>query len=187
MFLVGHHAKVRDYPGVCAHTISYGDYADVRLGGRTIGEPEMFITAAAQHGVPCALIAGDDIVCDEVAKLVPGTVTAVVKRALSHTAAAIIPPVRAQRIIFESALRAVDLVRARDVAPIEFRPPFDFEVELRQPLSDDAREAIGRRFSEFAIIGDRTLAFSADDMQLAFRRAAICSFLAKTPEAVRHY
>ncbi len=187
VFLVGHHAKARDYPGIGAHTISYGDYADVRLNGRTVGEPEMFIVAAAQHGVPCALIAGDDVVCDEVAKLVPGVRTAVVKRALSHTGASIIPPRRAQRIIFDEARAAVESVRNRTIAPVEFDANFHFEVELRQPLSADARAAILERFSEFTIIGDRTLGFATDDMQLAFRRAAICSFLANTPAAVRYY
>jgi D-amino peptidase len=187
VFLVGHHAKVRDYPGIGAHTISYGDYADVRMNGRTIGEPEMFIIAAAQHGVPCALIAGDDVVCDEVSKLVPNVTTAVVKRALSHTAGAIIPPSRARTIIFDAARAAIERVRSAAVAPVEFESNFEFEVELRQPLSDEARAAIGERFSEFTILGDRTLTFAADDMQLAFRRAAICSFLANSPAAVRYY
>ncbi len=187
VFLVGHHAKVRDYPGIGAHTISYGDYADVRMNGRTIGEPEMFIIAAAQHGVPCGLIAGDDVVCDEVSKLVPNVATAVVKRALSHTAGAIIPPARARSIIFDAAREAVGQVRSEAVVPVEFDSNFEFEVELRKPLSDEARAAIDERFSEFAIVGDRTLAFATNDMQLAFRRAAICSFLANTPSAVRYY
>jgi D-amino peptidase len=187
MFLVGHHAKARDYPGIGAHTISYGDYADVRMDGRTIGEPEMFITAAAQCGVPAALIAGDDIVCADVATLVPGIATAVVKQALSHTAGAIIPPVRAQRIISDAAANAVERVKAGTVAPIEFGDRFDFEVELRKELTDDARAAIEQRFPEFTIVGDRTLAFSHAEMKMAFRMAAISSFLAKSPAAVRHY
>jgi D-amino peptidase len=187
MFLVGHHAKVRDYPGIGAHTISYGEYADVRMNGRTIGEPEMFITAAAQHGVPCALVAGDDVVCAEVAKLVSGVTVAIVKRALSHTGGVIIPPVRARRLIFDAARAAIETVRGKGVAPIEFETNFEFEIELRKPLSDEARATIADRFQEFTVIGDRTLAFSAADMQLAFRRAAICSFLATTPAAVRYY
>ena len=52
MFLVGHHAKAGDYPGIGAHTISYGEYADVRLDGRTVGEGEIFATAAAQRACP---------------------------------------------------------------------------------------------------------------------------------------
>jgi D-amino peptidase len=187
VFLVGHHAKARDYPGIGAHTISYGDYADVRLNGATVGEPEMFIIAASQHGVPTALIAGDDVVCAEVERLVPGVSTAVVKRALSHTAGVIVPPVRARRAIEAAASVAVERVRERQVAPIEFAPSFELEVDLRKPLTDEARAAIADRFPEFTIVGDRTLAFHTDDMQVAFRRAAICSFLANAPASVRHY
>ncbi len=187
MFLVGHHAKVRTYPGVCAHTISYGDYSDVRLAGRSVGEPEMFITAAAQHGVPTALVTGDDVVFAEVAACCPTVVGAVVKRALSREAAVIVPPVRARRIIFDAARRAVEQVRTGAIEIPEFVPPFEFEIDLREPLSDDARRVITDRFTEFSVIGDRTIAFSADDMQLAFRRAAVCSFLARAPRSVRHY
>lgn len=187
MFLVGHHAKVRDYPGICAHTISYGDYSDVRVNGRTVGEPELFAVAAAQHGVPVALIAGDDVVCAEVTALCPGVATAVVKRALSHTGAMIVPPRRAQRLIFDAATEAIERVRSGSLAAIEFAPRFDFEVELRRPLSDEARTAIGERFREFAIVGDRTLAFEHTDMKAAFRMAAISSHLANNPSGVRHY
>jgi D-amino peptidase len=187
IFLVGHHAKVRDFPGFCAHTISYGDYADVRLAGRSVGEPEMFITAAAQHGVPCALITGDDIVSAEVAGLVPGVERAVVKRALSRTGGVIVPPARAQRTIFGAASKAIEAVRAGSVAPIEFTTPFAFEVQLKRPISPEGHEAFATRFREFNVVDDHTLAFSTDDMQLAFRRAAIVGSIASKPAEVRSY
>src|SRR3954454_24854255 len=148
MFLVGHHAKVGDYPGICAHTISYGEYRDVRLAGRSVSEGEIFATAAAQLGVPTALITGDDVVAAELTRVCPGIETAIVKRALSRTAAAIVPPVRARRIIAAAAQRAVERVRAGEIAPPELAPPFEMEVELGRPLSDAAREAFTTRFPE---------------------------------------
>ena len=187
MFLVGHHAKVGDYPGICAHTISYGEYRDVRLGGRSISEGEFFATAAAQHGVPTALITGDDVVAAELTRLCPGLETAIVKRALSREAGAIIPPARARRIIATAAKRAVERVRAGEISPMEFEPPFPMEVELRSPLSEAAREAFTLRFPEFELVGDRTVAFSQSDMERAFRMAAIVQFIAGQPAAVRSY
>ena len=187
VFLVGHHAKVRDFPGIGAHTISYESYADVRIDGKTVGEPELFAIAAAQVGVPVALIAGDDVVCAEVEKLCPGVATAVVKYALSHTGGRIIPPRRAQRLIFDTATHAVESVRDGRVSPIDVATPFCFEIELRTPLSTESREAIETRFPEFAIIGDRTLAFEHADMKIAFRMAAISSHLAATPARIRRY
>jgi D-amino peptidase len=187
IFLVGHHAKVGDYPGICAHTISYGEYRDVRLAGQSVSEGEMFATVAAQFGVPTALITGDDIVAAELQRVCPGIETAVVKRALSRTAGAIVPPARARRIIVAAAQRAVERVRAGEIAPPEFEPPFAMEVELNSPLSDAAREAFTLRFPEFQLVGDRTVAFSQADMHRAYRMAVIVQFIAGRPAAVRSY
>jgi D-amino peptidase len=187
IFLVGHHAKVGDYPGICAHTISYSEYRDVRLEGQSVSEGEMFATVAAQHGVPTALITGDDVVAAELTRVCPGIETAVVKRALSRTAAAIVPPARARRIIAAAAQRAVERVRAGEIATPDFASPFAMEVELAHPLSDAAREAFTLRFPEFQLVGDRTVAFSQPDMHRAYRMAVIVQFIAGQPAAVRSY
>ena len=187
MFLVGHHAKAGDYPGFCAHTISYTHYADVRLAGRSISEGEIFATVAAQHGVPTALIAGDDVITAEMAKACPGIETAVVKRAMSRTGGAIIPPSRAQELIALAAARATERVRAREIAAPDFHPPYELEIDLRTPLSDEARAAFAERFPEFTVHGDRTVAFAHDDMAVAYRMAAIVSFIATQPHDVRAY
>jgi D-amino peptidase len=185
MLLVGHHAAAGDYPGIGAHTISYGDYKAVCCNGQAISEGEIFATVAAAHGVPTVLIAGDDVVCARMEKFVPGIETACVKRALSHTAGSIIPPARARSIIAAAAERAVR--RAREIAPPEYAPPYNFEIELRQPLSAEARTAFAERFPEFSIDGDRTVRFSDADMHVCYRRAAITSFIATQPQAVRSY
>ena len=187
VFLVGHHAKVGDYPGICAHTISYGDYSDVRLHGQSVSEGEMFATVAAQHGVPTALVTGDDVVAAELTRVCPGIETAIVKRALSRTAGSIIPPARAQRIIAEAARRAVERVRAREIVAPEFASPFAMEVELARGLSDAARDAFASRFSEFRVVDDRTVAFSHSDMHVAYRMAVIVQFIARQPDSVRAY
>jgi D-amino peptidase len=187
IFLVGHHAKVGDYPGICAHTISYGEYRDVRLAGTSVSEGEMFATVAAQFGVPTALITGDDVVAAELTRICPGVETAVVKRALSRTAGAITPPARAQRIIAAAAQRAVERVRAGEIAVPDFASPFEMEVELSHPLSDAAREAFTLRFPEFQLVGDRTVAFSQPDMHRAYRMAVIVQFIAGQPASVRSY
>jgi D-amino peptidase len=187
LLLVGHHAKVGDYPGVCAHTISYGDYQDVRLHGRSVSEGEIFATIAAQAGVPTVLIAGDDVVCAELQKVCPGIETAVVKRALSREAAAIVPPRRAQTIIAAAAQRAIERLRAGEISAPDFSSPFEFEVQLRTPLSDDARGTITQRFPEFRIVDDHTVAFQHAEMAMAYRMAAITQFLARQPHDVRAY
>jgi D-amino peptidase len=187
VFLVGHHASSSDYPGVCAHTISHSHYKDVRLFGRPLTEGEMFALAAAQCGVPTALITGDDVVTAILQKVCPGIETAVVKRALSREAAAIIPPVRAQRIIRDAATRAVERVRAGEIDAPEPHPPFDMEVELREPISAEKQRVIAERFPEFTVTDDKVFSFSVDEMHIGFRMAAIVQALAETPERVRSY
>jgi D-amino peptidase len=177
VFLVGHHAKAGDPVGICAHTISYERYRSVRIDGRPVGEGEIFAAIAAQHGVPTALITGDDVVATEMAKVCPGIESVVVKTALSKTGGRIIPPRRAQRLIREGARRAVDRVRKEEIAVIDVSPPFVMEVELRDALPDDIRESIRTHHPEFEIVGDRTLRFEQTEMATAYRMAAVITVL----------
>jgi len=177
IFLVGHHAKVGDYPGICAHTISYGEYKDVRLGGRSVSEGEIFATIAAQHGVPTALITGDDVVCAEMARVVPGIEQACVKIAMSRTGGRIIPPTRAQGIIHDAARRAVERVARGEIEAPPVEPPFEMEVELRQPVRDEGRAAI-ERHAGMTLVGDRTVAFKSDEMHQCYQWAATVQLVA---------
>ena len=185
MFLVAHHAKVGDYPGYCAHTISYGAYADVRLDGRTISEGEIFASIAAQHGVPTALITGDDMVAAEMAKVTPGIETAVVKRALSRTGGWIVPPARAASIIRDAAHKAIENVKAGVLEVIDVPTPLRMEVEMAKPFTDDARAAFAR-FPAYELVGDRTVRFEHDEMAMAYRMAAVAGPIADG-QPVRSY
>jgi D-amino peptidase len=177
MFLVAHHAKASDRVGFCAHTISYGTYKEVRLDGRAISEGEIFASIAAQAGVPTALITGDDIVAAEMSRVTPGIEAAIVKRAMSRTGGWIVPPARAHEIIRAAARRATERVGHGDVEVIDVKAPLRFEIELRAPFNDEARDAFGR-FPDFELRGDRTVAFEHDEMAVAYRMAAITQVLA---------
>ncbi len=188
MFLIGHHAKAGDRVGIGAHTISYGDYRSVRCNGRPIGEGEIFSVVAAGRGIPTALIAGDDVVCEEMVACCPGIETAVVKRALSKTGGWIVPPVRAQALIAEAAARATTKLVGGElpVAAPRIEAPFAFEIELRQPIEPAVVASIHDHHPEFSVDGDRTITFTHTDMATAYRMAAICSFLARSGR-VRSY
>jgi D-aminopeptidase len=126
-------------------------------------------------------------VCAERQKVCPGIEPVVVKRALSREAAAIVPPVRAQRLIAAGAERAVHRLQAGEITAPDFASPFAFEIELRTPLSDDARTAMDERFPEFRVVDDHTVAFEHAEMAIAYRMAAITQFIARQPHAVRSY
>jgi D-amino peptidase len=177
MFLVAHHAKVGDYPGYCAHTISYGGYTDVRLDGRSVSEGEIFASIAAQAGVPTALITGDDMVAAEMSKVTPGIETAVVKRALSRTGGWIVPPKRAARIIEAAARRAIEKVTAQQIEVIDVPTPLRFEIDLGKSFTDEARAAFAR-FPAYELVGERTVRFEHDEMAMAYRMAAVAGPIA---------
>jgi D-amino peptidase len=177
MFLVGHHAKAGDRVGFCAHTISYERYKAVRVNGHPVGEGEIFAVMAAQQGVPTALITGDDIVTTEMGKVSPGIETVIVKQAMSRTGGRILPPRRAQSRIREGARRAIERVRNGEIAVVDVTPPFQVEVELREALRDDVRDSIREHHPEFEVRGDRTLAFTHEEMSVAYRMAAVSQML----------
>ena len=77
--------------------------------------------------------------------------------------------------------------RIAEIAAPAYPAPYEFAIELRQPLSEAARSTFADRFPEFTIVGDRTVTWVADDMHLCFRRAAITSYIAETPELIRRY
>jgi D-amino peptidase len=151
-----------------------------------VSEGEIFATIAAQAGVPTALICGDDVVCDELGKVCPGIEAAVVKVAMSRTGGRIIPPARAQEIIRAAAERAVEGVQAGDVPVPDFSSPFEFEIELRQPVDPAIAEQIAQHHPEFSLVDDRTVAFSHAEMAQAYRMAAVTQVLVQQG-AVRGY
>jgi D-amino peptidase len=71
VLLVGHHGRAGSYPGIMAHTISYGGFKLVRLGGDPIGEPDFFAIRAGELGVPIGMVSGDQVVAEQVAAICP--------------------------------------------------------------------------------------------------------------------
>ena len=81
----------------------------------------------------------------------------------------------------------MERLQAGEITAPDFTTPFAFEVELRAPLSGDARSVIGERFPEFRIVDERTVAFEHAEMAIAYRMAAITQFLARQPHDIRSY
>jgi len=185
VFLVGHHAAAGTWPGIMAHTISGGGFARVRIAGQTVGEPDLFAIRAGEVGAPVGLITGDQMVVAEVRKRVPEVEAVEVKRALGKQAGDVIPPARAREMIRAGAASSVKRFREGAFAPYTGEPPpYEIEVDLLQDV-DDAMRANLEQLPEYTIIDDRTIATSAPDMDLGFRRIAYLGY-ARTPGAIRY-
>lgn len=185
VLLVGHHAAAGTWPGIMAHTISYGSFEAVRIAGRLVGEPDLFIIRAGEVGVPVGLITGDQMVVEQVRKRVPAVEAVEVKRALGHQAGDVIPPARARERIREGACNAVLRAVRGELAPYGSEPaPYAIEVDLREP-PDAAMLANLEQLPEFERAGERTIATLAPDMDQGFRRIAYLGY-ARRPGITRY-
>lgn len=176
VLLVGHHARAGSFPGIMAHTISGGWFKLVRLAGEPIGEPDFFAIRAGELGVPVGMVSGDQVVAKQVQAICPWAEAVEVKRALAKQAGDCIPPARALPMIEAGAQRAVGRAIAGELKPYTaVSSPYDFEVELTKPLTDNMRENLGC-LDEFEILDDRRVAVTAPDMDLGFRRVAYLGY-----------
>jgi D-amino peptidase len=176
VLLVGHHGRAGSFPGIMAHTISYGGFKLVRLGNAAIGEPDFFAIRAGELGVPIGLITGDQIVASQVNAICPWAERVVVKEALGNQSGKCIAPVRAREMIREGAARAVGRARVGELRPyLDVSPPYEFEVELRKPINEAMRANL-ESLADFEIVADQLVRVCAPNMDLGFRRVAYLGY-----------
>lgn len=176
VFLVGHHARAGSFPGIMAHTVSYEQFAAVRVAGHDCGEPEIMAIRAGELGVPVGLITGDQIAIQQLTQRVPRAEAVEVKRALSRVAAEVIPPSRAREAIRSGARRALERFAEREFEAYRGESaPYEIEVELRKPASGGLRSNL-EQLPEFELDGERTVRTMAPDMDVGFRRIAYLGF-----------
>jgi D-amino peptidase len=185
VLLVGHHAKAGSFPGIMAHTISYGGFKLVRLAGETIGEPQFFAMRAGELGVPLGMVSGDQVVASQVAELCPWAETVIVKQALGNQAANCIAPARAREMIAAGAQRSVERANRGELGIVDqIGGPYEFEVEMRKPVSTAMRENLAS-LTGFEIVNEMLVRVVAPDMDLGFRRVAYLGY-ADRPGVTRH-
>ena len=185
VILVGHHARAGSFPGIMAHTISYGRFKAVRVNGNDCGESEMFAIRAGELGVPVGLICGDQVVIEQLRKRVPQAGAVEVKRAFAIQSGDVIPPARTAPMIREAASRAVDRARKGELVHYRGEPaPYTVEVTLREPIGEDMRGNL-EALPEYEIVDERVVRTVAEDMDLGFRRAAYLGY-ADRPGLLRY-
>ena len=183
IFLVGHHARGGSFPGIMAHTISYGGFKRVLLGGEPIGEADFFAIRGGELGVPVAMVSGDQVLAEQVRVFAPHVEAVVLKQALGNQSARCIPPSRATAMIREGAERA--LGRLAEMAPCQERTgPFEFEVELRKPPGEAMRDNLDG-LKDFEVVDASTVRVQAPDIEIGFRRVAYLGY-ADRPGVTRH-
>ncbi|MEI7836558.1 MAG: M55 family metallopeptidase [Planctomycetota bacterium] len=116
-FQIGAHSRTGTSEGNLRHVWSADDWIEIHVDGEAMGEIGLFARGAAQRGVPCVLVTGDDKACAEAAAYIPGVVTGQVKTGLGVQEARTLSPASACRKIRQHARSATR--QAAGIKPIE--------------------------------------------------------------------
>jgi D-amino peptidase len=160
VLFIGYHGSMPS-PSVLSHTYNPRAVGDARIGGVRAGESGINALAAAGHGVPVAVITGDQHVGPEAAPFCPGITPIVVKQSIGRESAESLHPEAARERIRTGVAAA--LQRLGSLTP----PPVRGDLELDLLTSDMA--VLAARVRGVERTGERTVTIATDDPLEAYR------------------
>jgi len=128
-FLVSYHGSISAERAILSHTYNPNAIAHVELNGIVAGESAINALVARHHGVPVALVTGDEQTAVEARPFFPGVECVVVKESITRFAARSLHPEVACELIREGARRALE--RLGSMAPPAIDLPARLDVTLR--------------------------------------------------------
>lgn len=140
--IIGQHAMAGAVTGNLSHTQSSRTIDYYRLNGQAIGETAQFALFSGALGVPVIFLSGDEAACQEAEALLPGIVTATVKRGLGRESAISLSATEARKRIRERAELAVQQHRAKPLPPLCWQGPYELEIRFFTTTDADARAAL---------------------------------------------
>jgi len=158
---IGYHARAGTAQAIIDHTYTSRVY-EVRVNAQAVGELALNAAMAGVHGVPVALVSGDQSLASEARALLGNDVeTVVVKEAVGRFAARSFAPQVACRRIQGAAATAL----RRRHAPFTFETPVRVEVDfVASHMADMAELVPGSKRS-----GGRTVEYTGADYRDVFR------------------
>ena len=145
----GHHAMAGTAGAFLPHTWTL-EWTDFRINGQSVGEMGIEACFAGHWGIPVILAQGDDAACREAEGMVPGIVTACVKRAVSPDACGGLDPASARRLTAEKVTEAIHKLRAcppgvwRAGQCQAFQPTLPMAVTITMTTAEKADQAANR-------------------------------------------
>jgi D-amino peptidase len=129
VFLVGYHGSISGESSVLSHTYNPQVISHVELNGQRVGESGINALVALAHGVPVALITGDQHTMAEADPFLAEAERVEVKESFTRFGAVNLHPETARALIREGARRAVE--RARTMAPPAIELPASLDVHMQ--------------------------------------------------------
>lgn len=158
---IGYHAQAGTGQAIIDHTYTSRVY-EARINGQPVGELALNTAMAGVHGVPVALVTGDQSLAAEAKALLgDGVETVIVKHAVGRfSARSLAPSVACHRI---RAGAAASLKRKHE--PFTFQPPIRLEVDFIVSQMADMAELVPGS----SRMAGRTVGYAGDDYREVFR------------------
>src|ERR1700744_6504578 len=129
VFFVGYHGSISGEPSVLSHTYNPNVISRVTLNGVPVGESGINALAALGHGVPIALITGDQVTMAEMRPFAPQAEQVTVKGSITRFAAGQVHPEQAREMIRAGAEAAVRQLGSVPLPDIELPARLDVEMQ----------------------------------------------------------
>jgi D-amino peptidase len=173
---IGYHAGAGHPTGTIAHTYSSATVLELRVNGVAHNEAGINAIRLGHFGVPVALVAGDDALAGEVARLLPWAERVVVKRGLGYSLAESLAPDAARAAIRDGVTAALGRL---DTMAVHQPSPLDGEIDFRLPIQSDYAAVLPGTER----VGGRTVRFSGADGDAFYRTFLALTRLASIPNA----
>jgi D-amino peptidase len=169
-FFVGYHAMAGTEAGILDHTYSSATIYDLRINGESWGELDLNAAIVGSYGVPVGLATGDDKLCAQAAKRIPGIKTVQVKEALGRMNAINLHPEQSRKLIKSAATEVMQNIG--DLRPFVPDPPFVVEMDVANSAIADVASAVAGTTR----VG-RTLRYESDDIRDILRARGLWASL----------
>lgn len=172
---LGYHAGVGSRYGIMDHTYSSSVIHDLWINGQRMNEAIINAAFAGYHGVPIALIIGDNILQKELKESLKGEYIYVVTKQSTGKFSAIM---RSKSVVMkqikDAAQRAAQ-IRKNKLPVVKFTPPIEMKIVFNDTYFADAVELMPK----IERIDGRTVIFRDDDYSVVFNAIMAIVFLAK--------
>jgi len=176
VFFVGYHGSVSGAPSVLSHTYNPAVVSRVTLNGTECGETGINALVALGHGVPVALLTGDQVTMAEAEPFFKQAEQVVVKESITRFAAAQVHPDAAREMIragAEASLRRLGTIPLPDI-----ELPASLDVEMQ--TADMAGVASWVKGVERS--GTRSVRIEGDDPLQIYRSFVGVTYITRVSE-----
>lgn len=140
---IGYHARHGSTSAVLDHTWSSLCVQNLWLNGQIAGEYTINAALAGHFGAPVLLVSGDQTACSQVAELLPGVTSVIVKRASSRFSAECLPPVVTLELIEQATKTSIQRLRRKEAPkPFVLATPIEVTVEFKSSDMADRAASI---------------------------------------------